>query len=96
MPIRFPDLKMLLKKYKWGFESHSIEDGTIAARKHLFSRIRRAGRGTSSGAEEHRDSPKTMDNDVRNTEYCIGFSTAITRAIGTAITFTPCRYSSAA
>ncbi|HWX29635.1 MAG TPA: 6-phosphofructokinase, partial [Steroidobacteraceae bacterium] len=22
--------------------------------------------------------PKTMDNDVRNTEYCIGFSTAIT------------------
>jgi ATP-dependent phosphofructokinase / diphosphate-dependent phosphofructokinase len=25
--------------------------------------------------------PKTMDNDVGNTEYCIGFSTAITRAI---------------
>lgn len=24
--------------------------------------------------------PKTMDNDVRATEYCIGFSTAITRA----------------
>src|SRR5262244_1708177 len=24
--------------------------------------------------------PKTMDNDVRNTEYCIGFSTAVTRA----------------
>ncbi len=24
--------------------------------------------------------PKTMDNDVPNTEYCIGFSTAITRA----------------
>jgi ATP-dependent phosphofructokinase / diphosphate-dependent phosphofructokinase len=24
--------------------------------------------------------PKTMDNDVRNTEYCIGFSTAISRA----------------
>ena len=24
--------------------------------------------------------PKTMDNDVRNSEYCIGFSTAITRA----------------
>jgi ATP-dependent phosphofructokinase / diphosphate-dependent phosphofructokinase len=24
--------------------------------------------------------PKTMDNDVRGTEYCIGFSTAITRA----------------
>jgi len=25
--------------------------------------------------------PKTMDNDVQNTEYCIGFSTAITRAM---------------
>ncbi|HZZ84322.1 MAG TPA: 6-phosphofructokinase [Anaeromyxobacteraceae bacterium] len=25
--------------------------------------------------------PKTMDNDVRNTEYCIGFSTAMTRAM---------------
>src|SRR5512142_2530579 len=25
--------------------------------------------------------PKSMDNDVRNTEYCIGFSTAITRAM---------------
>ena len=24
--------------------------------------------------------PKTMDNDVPGTEYCIGFSTAITRA----------------
>jgi 6-phosphofructokinase 1 len=24
--------------------------------------------------------PKTMDNDVKGTEYCIGFSTAITRA----------------
>jgi 6-phosphofructokinase len=25
--------------------------------------------------------PKTMDNDVRNTEYCIGFSTAVNRAV---------------
>jgi len=25
--------------------------------------------------------PKTMDNDVRDTEYCIGFSTAIARAV---------------
>ena len=24
--------------------------------------------------------PKTMDNDVHGTEYCVGFSTAITRA----------------
>lgn len=40
----------------------------------------------SYAAELHRSGfhvvavPKTMDNDVRNTEYCIGFSTAITRA----------------
>ena len=25
--------------------------------------------------------PKTMDNDVRHTEYCVGFSTAMTRAV---------------
>jgi 6-phosphofructokinase len=25
--------------------------------------------------------PKTMDNDVQSTEYCIGFSTALTRAV---------------
>ena len=25
--------------------------------------------------------PKTMDNDVQNTEYCVGFSTALTRAL---------------
>ncbi len=25
--------------------------------------------------------PKTMDNDVQHTEYCIGFSTALTRAV---------------
>jgi len=25
--------------------------------------------------------PKTMDNDVQHTEYCLGFSTAITRAV---------------
>src|SRR3989442_3000329 len=27
-----------------------------------------------------RSIPKTMDNDVQGTEYCVGFSTAITRA----------------
>lgn len=26
--------------------------------------------------------PKTMDNDVPGTEYCIGFSTAVTRSVG--------------
>jgi 6-phosphofructokinase 1 len=26
--------------------------------------------------------PKTMDNDVNGTDYCIGFSTAVTRSVG--------------
>jgi 6-phosphofructokinase len=26
--------------------------------------------------------PKTMDNDVTGTDYCIGFSTAVTRSVG--------------
>src|SRR6478735_6624865 len=26
--------------------------------------------------------PKTMDNDVHGTDYCIGFSTAVTRGVG--------------
>jgi 6-phosphofructokinase len=26
--------------------------------------------------------PKTMDNDVKGTDYCIGFSTAVTRSVG--------------
>ena len=25
--------------------------------------------------------PKTMDNDVHGTDYCIGFSTAVTRSV---------------
>lgn len=32
------------------------------------------------GGDDLHAIPKTMDNDVQNTEYCIGFSTAITRA----------------
>ncbi len=44
-------------------------DGTLTSAAHL------AGQGVKIIAI-----PKTMDNDVQNTEYCIGFSTAITRA----------------
>ncbi|HYQ80927.1 MAG TPA: 6-phosphofructokinase, partial [Anaeromyxobacteraceae bacterium] len=45
-------------------------DGTLAFASEL------AGRGFGVVAI-----PKTMDNDVRGTEYCVGFSTAITRAM---------------
>ncbi len=44
-------------------------DGTLTSAAHL------AGQGVKVVAI-----PKTMDNDVRGTEYCIGFSTAISRA----------------
>ncbi len=44
-------------------------DGTITSASHL------ARQGVKVIAI-----PKTMDNDVQHTEYCIGFSTAITRA----------------
>jgi 6-phosphofructokinase len=44
-------------------------DGTLTTAAHL------ARRGVNVVAI-----PKTMDNDVQGTEYCIGFSTAITRA----------------
>jgi 6-phosphofructokinase 1 len=44
-------------------------DGTITSAAHL------ASQGVKVIAI-----PKTMDNDVQHTEYCIGFSTAITRA----------------
>ena len=45
-------------------------DGTLA----FASELARGGFGVVA-------IPKTMDNDVRGTEYCVGFSTAITRAI---------------
>ena len=44
-------------------------DGTLRSASHL------AGQGVKVIGI-----PKTMDNDVQDTEYCIGFSTAITRA----------------
>jgi 6-phosphofructokinase len=44
-------------------------DGTLTSAAHL------ADQGVKVIAI-----PKTMDNDVQDTEYCIGFSTAITRA----------------
>jgi hypothetical protein len=36
IPIRFADMKMLLKNISGALKVHSIEDGTIAALKHLF------------------------------------------------------------
>ena len=57
-------------------------------RLHLDSLIAIGGDDTLSYARRlHEEGfpvvclPKTMDNDVPNTEYCIGFSTAITRAV---------------
>ena len=33
--------------------------------------------------------PKTMDNDVHGTDYCIGFSTAVTRSVNLSTLFAP-------
>ena len=46
-------------------------DGTLRFSAHLAS----LGRNVIS-------IPKTMDNDVYGTDYCIGFSTAVTRSVG--------------
>ena len=45
-------------------------DGTLRFSAHLSS----LGRNVISV-------PKTMDNDVHGTDYCIGFSTAVTRSV---------------
>ena len=56
-------------------------------RLRLFFLVPIGGDDTLSFAQTLHDSgipliaiPKTMDNDVQGTEYCIGFSTAVTRA----------------
>jgi 6-phosphofructokinase len=45
-------------------------DGTLA----LLRPSRRSGHAVVS-------MPKTMDNDVYGTDYCIGFSTAVSRSV---------------
>ncbi len=73
------------------------EDGTLDATKKVLETLEQLGVDVlipiggddtlSYGARIHNEGfpvvsiPKTMDNDVYGTDYCIGFSTAVTRSV---------------
>ncbi len=73
------------------------EDGTLDATKKVLETLEQLGVDVlipiggddtlSYGARIHKEGfpvvsiPKTMDNDVYGTDYCIGFSTAVTRSV---------------
>ncbi|HID34532.1 MAG TPA: phosphofructokinase, partial [Anaerolineae bacterium] len=73
------------------------EDGTLDATKKVLQTLEQLGVDVlipiggddtlSYGARIHTEGfpvvsiPKTMDNDVYGTDYCIGFSTAVTRSV---------------
>jgi 6-phosphofructokinase len=77
--------------------SHDGDAETIDATSHVLEVIKRLGIDVlapiggddtlSYGVRLHREGipvvaiPKTMDNDVFGTDYCIGFSTAVTRSV---------------
>jgi 6-phosphofructokinase 1 len=52
-------------------------EALVPHRRRRHPLVRAGARGQQGAA---RRDPKTMDNDVPGTEYCIGFSSAITRA----------------
>ncbi len=74
-----------------------LEDGTVDYTAHVLKVIEHLGIDVmtpiggddtlSFGVRLHREGipvvalPKTMDNDVFGTDYCIGFSTAVTRSV---------------
>jgi 6-phosphofructokinase len=89
---RSKDVPASLKKaFKKEDEKRDFTDHVLKNLHHLEvdAVIPIGGDDTLSFAERlHREGfpviaiPKTMDNDVFGTDYCIGFSTAVTRAVG--------------
>jgi 6-phosphofructokinase 1 len=83
-----------LKGTDWG---KPLEDGTVDYTSYVIKVIEHLGIDVltpiggddtlSFGVRLHREGvpvvalPKTMDNDVFGTDYCIGFSTAVTRSV---------------
>jgi 6-phosphofructokinase 1 len=83
-----------LKNSSWG---KTMQDGTIDYTEYVMKVIEHLGIDVmtpiggddtlSFGVRLHREGvpvvalPKTMDNDVFGTDYCIGFSTAVTRSV---------------
>jgi 6-phosphofructokinase 1 len=86
------DVPQFLKgAFEEGEKTRDFTDHVLGNLEHLGidAVIPIGGDDTLSFAERlHREGfpviaiPKTMDNDVFGTDYCIGFSTAITRAVG--------------
>lgn len=70
---------------RWDITSHVLKNIEWLKLDYLIAIGGDDTLGYASKLDQHGVSviaiPKTMDNDVRNTEYCIGFSTAITRAM---------------
>ncbi len=91
-PQKIPDF---LKNSKFG--KKISDDGTMDYTDYILKVLNHLGIGLivpiggddtlSFGARLHEEGipivaiPKTMDNDVFGTDYCIGFSTAVTRSI---------------
>ncbi len=91
-PEKVPDF---LKNSKWG--KPIDEKGTMDYTSHVINNIERLGIDVlvpiggddtlSFAVRLHKEGvpilaiPKTMDNDVYGTDYCIGFSTAVTRSV---------------
>jgi 6-phosphofructokinase len=96
-PERIPvkDAPDFLESSKWGTRSN--QDGNTDYTKYVINNIEHIGIDVlvpiggddtlSFAVRLHKEGvpilaiPKTMDNDVYGTDYCIGFSTAVTRSV---------------
>ncbi|MFC1910430.1 6-phosphofructokinase [Chloroflexota bacterium] len=92
LPERTPDF---LRNSKWGKSTGG--KGTMDYTSHIINNVERLGIDVlvPIGGDDtlnfavrlHQEGvpilaiPKTMDNDVYGTDYCIGFSTAVTRSV---------------
>ena len=83
--LRKPDHDLLEENRKVDFTSHVLK---VIEHLKLDVLISIGGDDTQSyGLRLHKEGvpviaiPKTMDNDVFGTDYCIGFSTAVTRSV---------------
>jgi 6-phosphofructokinase len=93
--MRLEKVPDFLKNSKWGVPN--AEKGTMDYTPHVINNIERLGIDIlvpiggddtlSFAVRLHKEGipiiaiPKTMDNDVYGTDYCIGFSTAVTRSV---------------
>lgn len=96
-PARFPVSGLPAHQKHWAGKLKEVEKGAVDATPVVLDNIERLGLDSlvAIGGDDTLSYasvlskagvpvvavPKTMDNDVRNTEYCIGFSTAMTRAV---------------